>query len=281
MKKIVLYLILTIFSSKIIAQNWQGKVTYNEIINQKKNTDLGVNNISVNIPRDSIGFSNILFFNNTNSYYVSDSNLINGKPNDNNLDSLLKNSKKIVSGKSISFSIKINPFTDDVGEVFAMDFEKKNLEMRRLVREKGFMSSEPIPAIKWQLLNEEKYFGSLKCQKATANFRGRAYIVWFCPEIPISAGPWKLQGLPGLILDARDTDNDIQFNFESIEIPLKQQVKTTPLKNATGKWIPFDEFKHIWLTENEKANKISNSMRPKGDLGFVKSFENPIETSYE
>ncbi|MDR0824243.1 MAG: GLPGLI family protein [Prevotella sp.] len=82
----------------------------------------------------------------------------------------------------------------------------------------------------WKLQDEKKEIIGYKCQKATTLFRGRAWIVWFTNEIPISDGPWKLWGLPGLILEAADA-NDI-YHFTALGI--KKNDKTSiiqPLKN--------------------------------------------------
>ena len=54
------------------------------------------------------------------------------------------------------------------------------------------------------------------CQKATCYFRGRNYTAWFTTDIPISNGPWKFGGLPGLIL--KIYDNDKLYTFECIKI---------------------------------------------------------------
>lgn len=55
------------------------------------------------------------------------------------------------------------------------------------------------------------------CQKATSDFRGRKYEVWFTPDIPINDGPWKFYGLPGLILKATDSENLFSFEIIGLE----------------------------------------------------------------
>jgi len=45
-----------------------------------------------------------------------------------------------------------------------------------------------------------KRFGQYDCRRAIGKFRGREYEVWYTTDIPIPGGPFKLGGLPGLIL---------------------------------------------------------------------------------
>jgi GLPGLI family protein len=74
-----------------------------------------------------------------------------------------------------------------------------------------------MPETKWTITDEKKVIGNVSCQKATGWVKGRLYDVWFAPSLPFSTGPWKLQGLPGLILDAYDQKKQVQFRFVSIE----------------------------------------------------------------
>lgn len=72
--------------------------------------------------------------------------------------------------------------------------------------------SQSLPVIQWKLSPERKEIDGYMCNKAVADFGGRTWIVWYTTEIPLSFGPWKLNGLPGLILDASDKD----FSFKCI-----------------------------------------------------------------
>ena len=55
------------------------------------------------------------------------------------------------------------------------------------------------------------------CQKATTTYAGRTWTVWFAEDIPVNAGPWKLGGLPGLIMDAYDADSLFRFTCVGME----------------------------------------------------------------
>lgn len=79
-----------------------------------------------------------------------------------------------------------------------------------------YIYEEPIPPVKWQFEDQEIEIMGYQCQKATTNFRGRQYEVWFTIEIPIRNGPWKFNGLPGLILKAESTDGLFGFTAFSI-----------------------------------------------------------------
>ena len=73
----------------------------------------------------------------------------------------------------------------------------------------------------WELHQEKKQIGNFSCQKATINFRGRNYVAWFTNEIPVPFGPWKFQGLPGLILEVYDDDNIFHIATKKVMIENK------------------------------------------------------------
>lgn len=72
-----------------------------------------------------------------------------------------------------------------------------------------YVVEEPIENIEWTLVEDStKNVLGYDCIMATADFHGRKWTVWFTPEVPLQAGPRKLDGLPGLILEA-DADNGV------------------------------------------------------------------------
>ena len=73
---------------------------------------------------------------------------------------------------------------------------------------------------------------------AETDYHGRHWTVWFTPEIPIMDGPWKLQGLPGLILEAYEPTGQHTFVVTGIE-------------NSNQEMIPVYNFKQY-----DKSNRI-------------------------
>jgi GLPGLI family protein len=88
-----------------------------------------------------------------------------------------------------------------------------------------YLIAGPLPAITWKISADTATFGGLHCQKATGHFKGRDYIAWFCPDLPLPAGPWQLNGLPGAIVDAHDTKNEVVFQFDGVEKVVFTEVK--------------------------------------------------------
>lgn len=77
---------------------------------------------------------------------------------------------------------------------------------------------EDIPQQEWLInLDSTKTILGQKCHYATTQFRGRVWKVWFAEGIPVSLGPWKLHGLPGLILEAVADNGFIKLSAVSIK----------------------------------------------------------------
>ncbi len=82
-----------------------------------------------------------------------------------------------------------------------------------------FKYEESLKLFNWQLSGDTATISGYKAQKATTDFGGRSWVAWFSTEIPYSNGPYKFNGLPGLILNVHDTRNHYIFELLSIEKP--------------------------------------------------------------
>ncbi|WP_329905094.1 GLPGLI family protein [Porphyromonas pogonae] len=76
--------------------------------------------------------------------------------------------------------------------------------------------SEELPIVKWESVDGSMDVCGYKCAKAVGSYAGRRWTVWYTPDIPLPYGPWKLIGLPGLVLKATDADGI--HTFEAISI---------------------------------------------------------------
>ena len=89
---------------------------------------------------------------------------------------------------------------------------------------------EETPDIAWTLTNDTLTVSGYLCQQATATFRGVEWHAWYTDEIPSSAGPWRLRGLPGLIVKAENEAH----TFSLAGLRMEASPITAPEQNAEG-----------------------------------------------
>jgi len=75
---------------------------------------------------------------------------------------------------------------------------------------------ENTPDFHWKLEDGTRTVCGHTCQKATCSFRGREWTAWYAVDIPMSQGPWKFGGLPGLIMQVEDSKREHVFTAVSI-----------------------------------------------------------------
>ncbi len=93
--------------------------------------------------------------------------------------------------------------------------------------------------LKWTLLDDTLTVTGYLCHKAKATCGGRTWYAWYTEDIPTSAGPWKLQGLPGLIVKAEDAEGI--FCFEMFELT-QQAIAITKTVEADVTKTKRDKF---------------------------------------
>lgn len=141
-----------------------------------------------------------------------------------NNQSIFQNDKKFKIDSLISsqpiFQMPSKPLFK-VSHVIFKDYNKSEQIYSDKIDNINFGYKEKNPTMSWNLVKGEKNIFSYSCFKAETNFRGRKFIAWYTKDIPISDGPYKFSGLPGLILEVYDSENNFHYNI--IAIIKKQQ----------------------------------------------------------
>ena len=75
--------------------------------------------------------------------------------------------------------------------------------VREFIFPHDYEGYESMPDIAWTLTDDTLTVSGYLCQQATCKFRGVEWHVWYTEDIPSSAGPWRLRGLPGFIVEAQ------------------------------------------------------------------------------
>jgi GLPGLI family protein len=99
--------------------------------------------------------------------------------------------------------------------------------------------ADSLDLFDWQLHPEKKEILGYWCNRATVSFAGRDYTAWYTTAIPIAEGPYKFNGLPGLILEIYDSQNQFHFTAHGI--------KTTATGDIDNALLPG----YVKMTRNE------------------------------
>lgn len=104
---------------------------------------------------------------------------------------------------------------------------------------------DSIPQIEWEITDESLIIDGIETIKAVGQYEGRIYNAWFAPSIPVPFGPYKLGGLPGLILSAISQDGKVFWKFKSLKSDIDENVLIAP--PSTGRLMEWDEFEQFWF----------------------------------
>lgn len=123
---------------------------------------------------------------------------------------------------------------------------------------------EILPHIDWQLTEDTCEIASYPCKKAVAEVLGRTWEVWYTEEIPLDNGPWLLGGLPGLILQAEDTDHFFYFTCVSIS----QVTDGSKVALSDVEYIPCKKEEYIKLRTERDEDPLAGARKQLGLSGI-------------
>ena len=114
----------------------------------------------------------------------------------------------------------------------------------------GYTFEEPLVMPNWELHEDTIVILDYICLRATTHLFGRDWEAYYAPEIPLSRGPWRLWGLPGLIVRATDADHYFLFEMTHFE----RLSTATPIVYIHHKKGPKGDYK------GNEYKKISRKM---------------------
>lgn len=141
-----------------------------------------------------------------------------------------------------------------------------SLEVYDIIVPNAYMYSEEVPTA-WELSDDTLTVAGYLCQKAVLQYGSKTWTAWYAMDIPMPYGPWKLCGLPGLILKAETEDSLLSFDaivIRSVEAPILEFPKRLCIKGKRNE---------IVALKNERYKDPMNNLPTEGinDIQIMKS----------
>ena len=127
--------------------------------------------------------------------------------------------------------------SDIVSAKLYKDYKEKKIDVVDNISGHFFIYEDYLMSQNWIIQDDTMTIAGYRCQKGISHWRGRDWVAWFTPEIPIGDGPWKFYGLPGLIIKLYDTKHHYDFELvEFKEIVEKIDIQPLSTKNIKVLW---------------------------------------------
>jgi GLPGLI family protein len=162
--------------------------------------------------------------------------------------------------------------------IYKNNSSKQYLDKRDLYG-KAFMVKDSLENFEWEITGETKQIGGYTCIKAKAKTmeyppfspkfgpnRSKEkkqlelieseVVAWFTLDIPVSAGPDKFGGLPGLILELKT--NSLTFLCSRIQLT-KEEI--TIEKPKGGKKVNREEYDKLFIKKTKEVEEMMKQRR--------------------
>lgn len=248
MRKIILYLLLLI-NLNIFSQNIE--IEYN--VTENTNDPILATSTTYN-----------LILNEQKSIYFNRNDSIKQFK----YEKLAFDVKKI--GELTRINLSDNHFAFVKEDYFLKDYTKDTLIFNEIIINKKFIVGEKINLFNWEIIpKSDTIILGFKCQKAITEFRGRSYVAIFSNEIAPYGGPWKFDGLPGMIISVKSVDN--YFIIEPKKI-IKNSKSINQISNIyeNENIISWNLFKKTYENKLMEQLKKLKSMSEDGEGGSIK-----------
>lgn len=176
-------------------------------------------------------------------------------------------------------------FMGDEGSIFNVksnsnEFVYKNIQEKtmyysNLIGFKRFYIKDSLHIMNWTLTSNNKEILGYMCQGATVSYGGRNYTAYFTTEIPNSDGPWRFNGLPGLILEVADSEGVFKINATNLLIRKDYVEIENPYREE--KLLSWNDFLNLYKIKYEEVLRngmtefgSSTELAKKGIVEYIK-----------
>lgn len=171
------------------------------------------------------------------------------------IDSLIK--------ASTADQIRANPGRYVGGETFSVykNYPAGKFTNTDRIATDWFLVEELIPIQQWTLADEGKEILGYKCKSAKCSFRGRDYTAYYTDEIPVADGPWKFGGLPGFIMEVKDTNSHYSFVCVGINSNANRPITIPEVEYNKTSRVKFYQTKHRFDTNPTGYMETTNGVK--------------------
>ncbi|MBE0647114.1 MAG: GLPGLI family protein [Bacteroidales bacterium] len=226
MKTMLLSLIGSlIFITGTAQQTTSGKVTYEETAKMEIKLEGESSQFADMLPKERKSQQVLYFTPDASLYKLND-----GKQED-----------ETVTTEAEGAMIMVKMIQPD-NKFYADLINKKTIEQRDFMS-RIFLVENTIDASGWKITGNQKTILGYPCQEAVQMKDSSTTVAWFAPSIPVSSGPGKYLGLPGLVL-AVDIDNGRQ-TIIATSVETGPVGKDLLIKPKGGKKVSPEEYEKI------------------------------------
>lgn len=175
---------------------------------------------------------------------------------------VLDNKHIITTSGTLKSVLKKNKVSDNY---VLKDYQTMTMQSKEFLKNnQSCRVNDSLPKLNWKLLSETKEIAGFKCQKATTYFRCAEYTAWFASAIPVEIGPWKIGGLPGLILELTNETVQEKYTIFLIEYPARKDIKPM-LALGTSNDRNFSSYEDFAKVQREEVKKLVMFIKSQGD----------------
>ncbi|MBS9524098.1 GLPGLI family protein [Litoribacter ruber] len=88
-----------------------------------------------------------------------------------------------------------------------------------------YVYEKDMSGLEWEITGDKKTLMGFTVQKAKALYGGRVWEAWFSEDLPLNDGPYVFGGLPGLVIEVKDSQGHYAFNLYKIKKGIKSSLE--------------------------------------------------------